>query len=421
MRTPTKMTTKQSFLKIGINTLFQSVGKIITGALGFISVALLTRYLGPTQYGNFSLVFAYLAFFSILADFGLYTTMINHIAKNHENKASIYSTFFWIKIILTFATSILALIVLLFFHYSFIVNFAICLGAIAVFVSNLTGFATAIFQSEIRLGLVTMVDIITKVVTIIAITVVVFMNANFYTVILAVLIGNISGLFYALYQLKSLVSLSFTFDFDIEKAKKMFYKSVTIGIATFLSITYFKLDTIMLSVMKSPADVGIYSLSYKIFENTQVFWSFYLASFFPLLARAHEEKGNLGFKKLISNSLLVAGIYSIAIIVFGYIFAPLVIIIFGGNKFVESILPFRILIFSSFFFFINSIFYYYFFIKNKTHILLTCIALSLLFNFFINLVIIPKYGYLGTSYTTIATEAFLVILYTATFVRCKKS
>lgn len=412
------MTIKQTFLKIGINTLFQSSGKITTGILSFVSVALLTRYLGPTQYGNFSLVFAYLAFFSILADFGLYTTMINHIAKNKKRKQVIYSTFFLIKFILSFLTSVLALIVLFFFHYPFVINVAIGLGAIAVFVSNLTGFATALFQSEIHLGLVTMVDVITKIVTVLAIVIAVFMKSNFYIIILTVLVGNFAGLFFALSQLKKLVPLSF--QFDLTEAKKLLYKSVTIGVATFLSVTYFKLDTIMLSIMKGSSDVGIYSLAYKIFENTQVFWSFYLASFFPLLAQAHEEKGKIGFKKLLSNSIFIAGGYAIAIIVFGYLLAPVLIGIFGGEKFTSSIIPFRILVFSSFFFFTSSIFYYYFFIKNKTHILLICITLSLLFNFFSNLIIIPKFGYIGASYTTIATEAFLVILYTTTFMRGRK-
>jgi len=67
------------FYKIGLNTLIQIAGKIATVIFSIFTVSLLTRYLGLEGYGEFTLVFAYLAIFGVIADFGLHLSMIKII------------------------------------------------------------------------------------------------------------------------------------------------------------------------------------------------------------------------------------------------------------------------------------------------------------------------------------------------------
>src|SRR5258708_31879550 len=160
--------------------MMKSGGKIITASLGFISVILLTRYLGPTNYGNFTLVFAYLSFYAAFADFGLKTTIIKQLANNKEQKYTIYPTFFWLKVMLAVLSNILALIILLFFHYPPILTIAIAVGALAVIISDITSFSTTIFQAEVNLKKVAIVDSLPKTVTILAIFLFIHLKANFY-------------------------------------------------------------------------------------------------------------------------------------------------------------------------------------------------------------------------------------------------
>ena len=102
--------------------------------------------------------------------------------------------------------------------------------------------------------------------------------------------------------------------------KKIVKSSFPIGIAALLATLYFKVDTIMLSVMKSATDVGIYSFSYNIFENIIVLWAFYMASVYPLLSLAKNNKAK--FDYLLHYSFFVAIIFSVAAIVIGYALAP---------------------------------------------------------------------------------------------------
>ena len=49
--------------KVAYNTIAQTVGKILTVFISMIAVMLLTRYLGPTGYGQYSIAIAFLGFF----------------------------------------------------------------------------------------------------------------------------------------------------------------------------------------------------------------------------------------------------------------------------------------------------------------------------------------------------------------------
>lgn len=401
------MDNRSIFLRIGFNTLVQFGGKIISVLLSFLTVALLTRYLGTAGYGNFTLVFVYMSFFGVFADFGLQLTIVRELAQKNIDTDKIYGTYFWLKFLLVFVSTILALIVLLFFPYSQTLKIGIIVGALAVGIGGLSGYGTAIFQSNIRLDLVTLIDVITKLVTVGLIAAFVFLKLSFYHIVATVLFGNIVGFLVTIVILKKFIRFNFYYDHLL--AKKIIQWSFPIGLTSFFSLAYFKLDTIMLSVMRSSAEVGIYSLAYKILENILVLWGFYMASVYPVLSGFSDDRRR--FLGLFKKSIFIAFGSSVFLIFIGFISAPTLINVFGGGGFHASILPFKILLFSVPIFFLDNLFYTLFLIKKKIAIVLYGMTLVLIVNFFLNLIFIPRNGYIAASYITILSELALLLFY----------
>ncbi len=409
------MMEKTLIKKIGFNTASQIIGKILSVLLGFISVGILTRYLGASDYGDFTLVFAYLSFFGIIADFGLQLTIVRELSQNNIKASAIYGTYFWLKLSLVILSTLFALIVLLFFPYSAALKMGIIIGALGVGIGGMTGFGTAIFQSNLRLDLVTIIDVSTKIITVAFIVLFVFLKFNFYYIVSTVLIGNFTGFIITALLLKRMIK--FDFNFDSSLAKKIITWSIPIGFTSFFSVVYFRLDTIMLSVMKGSYEVGIYGLSYRVFENILMFWGFYMASVYPMLAGFKNDKKN--FTDLLKKSTFAAFISSIFLIFAGLILAPLVVNIFGGAEFYPSILSFKILLFSIPFFFLDNLFYTLFLIERKIKIILFGMGLTLLINFFLNLIFIPVNGYIAASYITVLSEIILFLFYLIAIFRLK--
>ena len=229
----------------------------------------------------------------------------------------------------------------------------------------MNAYGASALQAEVRLDLAAILDVINRIITVLAIVIFIFLHWGLNAIILSVLIGNIGSLLVNVYlaptyfRLTTLPSLTLI--------KKIVKSSFPIGIAALLATLYFKVDTIMLSVMKSATDVGIYSFSYNIFENIIVLWAFYMASVYPLLSLAKNNKAK--FDYLLHYSFFVAIIFSVAAIVIGYALAPYIVSIFAGNDFSGSIGSLRILIFTVPFLCIDNIIYYYFLIYKKMSII----------------------------------------------------
>jgi len=394
---------------ISFNTSIQIVGKGINVLLGFLTISLLTRYLGLSGYGNFTLVFTYTAFFSVFADFGLQLLVIKELSQKKVTEEIIYGTYFWIKIALGIISLFLPIIIVCIFPYSVVQKWGIIIASLAVCISNFLVFGSTIFQYKTKLDYITYIDIFIRVVTVLCICISIGLNLNFYFIVGCILIGNVLGLLFQWIILRKIYR--FVYAFDYIYAKKLLIKTIPIGITLLFSITYFKIDTILLSIYKGSVEVGVYSLSYKILENLLVLWSFYMASTYPLLTKFYHEKDMKQYRNLINTSLRVIIISSISIIIISFVTAPLVISILGGKSFFSSILLLRILIISIPFFFVNNFFYYYNLTKSHNTILVLGLVFSLVINLAMNLLAIPFFGYFGASVTTVITEILLTLFY----------
>lgn len=392
--------------QIASNTLIMSFGKTVSVGLSFVSIMLLTRYLGVEEYGNYTLVFSYLAFFSLIADFGMQVVAIKEIAGAREKGEKLYGTYFVLRGGFTILSTLLALIFLLFFPYSPQLKIGIVIGAMAVGVSGMTGYFNTIFQADVRLDLLTFLDILGRAGGIIAIAIGVFFRLNFYFIVGSVLIGNVVSFIAGFILLPNTVKIRF----DSQLAKRLFLLSLPVGITSLLSTLYFKIDTIILSLFKSSTDVGIYSLAYKMLENITLFWIFYVGTVYPILAKLRNESKEK-YKRLFKNSLLIAIVVSIPIITLSYILAPTVVTIFGGAAFSESTNALRILLFSLPFLLINILFYNLYILEEFNVVVIVGMTLSLLFNVVGNIIFIPHFSYIAASYITVFSEIILLVTY----------
>ncbi|KKP96286.1 MAG: Heteropolysaccharide repeat unit export protein [Microgenomates group bacterium GW2011_GWC1_38_14] len=407
----------KTYLNLGTNTIIQSIGKILSILLGLISISILTRYLGVNNYGIYSLSFAYLAFFGAFSDLGLQAVAVNEIIRKKFKNS--FGTYFWLKLFLSFASVIIPLVLLLIFPYSSVQKMAIVVAAIAFGLGNMIGFGNAFFQAELKLTTITFLDVFNKFITVLLITIFILLKKDLFFILGAVLFGNLITLTLSMIFLKEITN--FKFDFESSNAKILIKKSIPLGLALLLGTIYFKADTIMLSLIKGSKDVGIYSLSYRIFENLLIFWGFYIASFYPVFSKYFNQHEVGKYQKLIKSSVFLAIFLGTLVFLVGIIIAPSVVRILAGVNFNESINPLRILLLSSAFFFINTILYYYFFLTEKSKVLISGLFLSLLFNVLINLFFITKYSYVGASISTVLTEMFLLIIYCIALVKINYS
>jgi O-antigen/teichoic acid export membrane protein len=104
------------------------------------------------------------------------------------------------------------------------------------------------------------------------------------------------------------------------------------GITAIITFLYFKLDTILLSLLRPAADVGIYNVAYKIMENLIFFPAMLAGLIIPLLSRyllADRKK----FDMIASKTFKVFFLIAVPIVIGTLFLAKDIILIVSGQAF----------------------------------------------------------------------------------------
>ena len=138
--------------RVASNTAVQIAGKGAVLLMAAASIAVLTRYLGPGDYGRFTLALMYVQLFAVLADAGLFMTVVRDISKRPERTEELVGNTLVLRGLLWFAVIALAGLVSLALPYSQDVRVAILLAGGPLLFGLLNTSLVAVFQARLRMG-----------------------------------------------------------------------------------------------------------------------------------------------------------------------------------------------------------------------------------------------------------------------------
>ena len=200
----------------------------------------------------------------------------------------------------------------------------------------------------------------------------------------------------------------FRLSVDIVFWKKFLQLSLPVGMISIVSFAYFKMDTILLSVLQGSSDVGIYNAAYKIIENLTFFPAMIAGLVLPLFSRyifSEPEK----FRLVANKTFKVFAASVTPLVVGGFLLAEPLVLLLGGEEFQTAALPLRILIFSLGAIFFGNFFNAILIAGNLQKRLLAVLFVIALLNITLNIFLIPIFSFMGAAAVSLATEATVAI------------
>ncbi|MEZ5054531.1 MAG: oligosaccharide flippase family protein [Chitinophagales bacterium] len=174
------------------------------------------------------------------------------------------------------------------------------------------------------------------------------------------------------------------------------------------------LDTIMINNFEGSHDAGLYSYAYKFAViYSGVTTSFITANrpkLFELLNQHNEAAVIAQMRSMFKMVVALSALFIFFAADGGKILAL-------NKAFYDGLHLMPILILSYIFSDINEIYSFYFHYEKKVKYFYYSFAVSAIVNFVLNLIFIPKYGYVAAAYTTLASYGFMMI---CTYLICKK-
>lgn len=394
--------------KIAYNTGIQVIGKGVVMVLGAVSIVILTRYLGPAGYGNFTLALVYLTFFGIVADLGLFTIAVREMSKDESRIQEILGNTLSLRALLSVVVFSLAIGIGWLLPYTPDVKVAIAIAAVSHLFGLLNSSLITVFQTKLQMGKSVISDVIGRAASLAAVIVVVTLNWGFYAVVATAALGS-----FVTFVVSSLLVRRFaklTFYRDTALWKMMFKESLPLGAALVVSQLYYRVDILMLSFMKTPADVGIYGAVFKVVELLMTLPGFFQNSVFPVLVRrlrVHVSHAQAVTQKGFDAMLLVGA----GLAAGGLVLAPDIMRIIGGREFASGAGPLRVTLLAMMFTFGIVMMSSLYIALGKQVKVLKIGAIGLLLNVGLNLLLIPPLGIMGAAVVTLVSEAVIFALF----------
>lgn len=396
----------KSAQKIASNTIIQLLGKIVTATTSVLIIAYLSRYLGVTGYGDYTTIFAYLGIFAVFVDLGLFVITVRELAKDSSQEEQVLGNMLGLRLVIGVAVFAVAYLVALTLPYSGIVKTGILIGAVSQFLLSLNQIPLSLFQTRLTMYKATFSDIVGRLVLLGLVFWLISLNLHFLYIIAAVAISSVIVLGSNMIMLRAVVAIKPLFNLKIWK--EMLTAAIPMGIVIILATIYFRIDTVMLSIMKGGFDVGIYGAPYKILEVFLAIPSIFMSSVLPIITKSLSsdmERARTMFRKAFDFLSLVA----LPLIAGTLVVATPVMVLIAGSEFALSGPVLKILILALGGSFLNSVMIYTIIAADQQKRLITPYVAAVIFNIVANFLVIPHFSYFGAAATTVATELFILI------------
>jgi len=288
--------------------------------------------------------------------------------------------------------------------------YGIMIGCGFLFFNLLASVFDMVLQSRLKMQFSALAELISRMISLAALYMVILFHGDFLWIASSIAIWGV-----LIFLFKWLFAANFILikpELDLKVANWILHLSVPMGIVFIINNLYFRLDTLMLFVIKGSSAVGIYSVAYKILEVAAFFGSYFASSLKPALSQGidkDKEKIASVVRKSISAMLFIA----LPIATICIAFADKIIIFLSNPEFISGSIALIILAFALPFLYLDVLLAEIFIANDNRRLLLTVSLSVLAFNFIANLIILPIYSFVGAATTTLISEILLFGLYVA--------
>ena len=399
--------------KIVVNTAIQVVGRFLALLISLVTLSYIANHLlvngsALIGYGQYTIVLTYISIIGATADLGLFTLVVREITgKEPETAGRIVGSAIVFRFLLMLIT--LAILGGLFHYlpYDLVVKQGILLGVVIAFLMLFSQSIAAIFQANLMSERIVISEIAGRLVIAILTVYFLHLGLGLLPIIGANVIGNVVLLAVSYLVSRPVNPIKISFDFSIwRQALPEFW---SIAVVTLLGLIHFRLDSLILSFYKPVTDVGIYGVAYRIFDIILVIPAIFAANLLPVLTRLGDDRRQDEMASLVERSLSTLLMASFALGAIVIVLAPWIVVFITQKEFLSAALPLRLLTPAFVVLFLTTICASAVIAMREQKKLIGGYCLVVGLDIVLNLILIPRFSYVGAATTTVVSEAVLMV------------
>jgi len=385
--------------KITRHSFFLFLGHIFYNLVSLIILFFITRRYTPNEVGIYLFAFAFANFFVMGVSFGSNQVLIREIARKKSMTSRYVGNTIGLNIFLSLICFSLIILILQFFFpevfwFTFFVSIALVINQIAF-----TFTSVFLAYRKIQYNLVT--GITSKVVLLGLFFLFLSMDKKLiYLPLLHITSALCLFLISAGIFRRRISKIKVDFDFGFWRA--LIKNSVPFFLINVLSMLYFRIDTVMISLIRDFSEVGFYNTVFNVVKATLIIPMAFSAVIYPVFSNLYHNQSLL--KSIYKRNLGQLLIISIVLTSILTLFSKQIVLLAFGEKFIVSSKALFVLSLSIPFIFINKLNATALFSVNLEKWPVYILISGAFINVVLNALVIPQYGFVGAAVTTVITE-----------------
>lgn len=393
--------------KIAYNTIVQISSKVIATILGLFAVAIMARNLGRAGFGEYTTIITFLSFFGITIDFGLTLITTWMISQPNVNEEKMMANLFTLRFFSALVFLGITPFVVLFFPYSDIVKTGVAVTVFSFFFISLNQILVGFFQTKLRMDKVSIAEVISRAILLVGVMVVVRLGYGLLGFMSVVVFGSAVSFLLQFLFARRFIRIRFEFDFSLwgEIIKKSWPFALTIV----FNLLYLKTDILILSLIKSEEEVGVYGATYKVIEILTMIPFMFAGIILPILTSSWMRNDRDFFKRVLQKSFDLIIILIVPLVVGTQFLATSVMVAIAGEEFSLSGPVLRVLIFAAGLVFVSCLLSHVIVAIDKQKQVIGAYFFTSITSVIGYLIFIPKFSYFGAAVVTIYSELVITL------------
>lgn len=394
--------------KILTNSSVLILSSLINLVLSFITTSLIARSLGPELYGKYTFGLSFIMLCSVLANFGIESLFIREAARNKENINKMFMDVFHLKCILAFLTSVITVIVVNFLDYPDSTVHVVYILSIGLFFQIISSSVLCVYKSMEKMVVVAFFSIIFRVITAILIIICIYLDLGIMGPVATFSFGNILvfiGSYIVFYRDFRLLN----FRLNPYGWAKIISKGGPFFISALLTMIYSKANLLLLSKIQGELEIGLYMAAWTLVESLYFIPEAVTTSLFPAFSRIYNSSTTY-LEKVYSKMIKYIIMISVAVCGGSLLVGHEILLLIFGESFLEAVAALYVLIFVWMFSFLSNMMSYLLFSIKQEKAQMKVMGFACITNILLNLLLIPKYSFIGSAFALVITEGLVVLI-----------
>jgi O-antigen/teichoic acid export membrane protein len=397
----------------------RTAGYVLAMLMSLASVPFMTRHLGPVDYGYFVTATSIVFILGNFTEAGLtYLGTRRYALLDEDERVAFLRNLVGLRLVLTVLGIVLAVAAAAALGEPEIVIEGTAILGLGLLLTLTQQTYMVSLSARLRLGWVAALELIKQATISAAIILLVLADASLRPFFFASVTGGIVVLACTLAVVRRDAGVRPAF--DARRWREILVEVLPFALAAAVGLVYFRLALVLLSVVGTEEETGLYGAAFRIVETVAVIPSLMVTSGLPILARAaRDDTARLRYalQRLFDVSVLVGPLTALALI-FG---ARVAIEIVGGSEFEGSVGVLRLQALSVMTAFLVVTWSFALLSLARFRSLLAANLVAAVASALLTVSLVPSMGASGAALATFGAEAILAAVYLVALTRVDRA